>query len=66
MTIDELIYVMADPGFFNLEIYDLDAGAPVYSGPADEVPDDLTYEEIGSIDVPTQADWLTVNISTEE
>ena len=62
MTIEELIYVMADPSFFNLEIWGLESGIALYTGPADEVPEEFEYETIASIDSPTKADWLTINV----
>ena len=67
MTIYDLVYLFADACLTEMEIYDLHKGETVYRGTADEIPDELEYMEISSIDAICEgADHITVNIDTLE
>jgi len=67
MTIDELVDTLVDPSFQKVDLYSLSKDEVVFTGTADEIPQELLYEEIYSIDcIEKNSDVLTINIEGEE
>lgn len=62
MTVYEFVDWCIDAGLLTVEIYSLDKGDIVWTGPGDELPDEYADCEIGSFDVPSMADHITLNI----
>ncbi len=59
MTVYEFCQMCIEPSILNVEIFD---GEIVYSGPADEIPEEYEDVEVSSFDLPTTPDWITINI----
>ena len=61
MSIEELMAMCIEQSFCKVEIYDTDKGDIVWSGLADEIPEEYGEMAIESFDVPTDG-CLTFNI----
>ncbi len=55
MTIMELMEMCIDPSFCKVEIYDTNKDKTVWSGWADELPEEYGERMIESFDVPTDS-----------
>ena len=62
MTVYEFLYYCIDPGMLTVKVWSNAQGQTVWSGPGDEVPDDICDAELGSFDVPYEMDTITINI----
>lgn len=62
MTVYDFYNMCVDSGMLNVEIWDNDESAIIYSGPCEELPMDIEDEEVSSFDIPTRVDWITLNI----
>lgn len=62
MTVYDFIDLCIDCGLLTVEIYSCDAGDVVWTGPGDEVPEEYLYADLGSFDVPSKPDHITLNI----
>lgn len=62
MTVYDFLDYCIDPGLLTVEIYDCDSGNTVWVGHGDEIPEEFGYKDIGSFDVPSEADHITLNI----
>ncbi len=61
MTVQDILDLLTDGG--EIEIFSLDKGETVYKGDADEVPYNLAFSEVQSIDTFYKGDdHLTINI----
>lgn len=61
MTIAELMDMCIEPSLCKVEIYSADSEKVIWSGWADELPDEYGEMNIESFDVPTEG-CLTFNI----
>lgn len=61
MTVYDFIDLCIEPSFMIVELYSLESGT-VWTGYADEIPEEFLECEVGSYDVPTVKDHLTLNI----
>lgn len=61
-TVGDFLDYCCDAGLLIVHIYSLDANAFVWTGCGDEVPDEYMNAELGSWDVPSKADHITLNI----
>lgn len=61
MTIEELMNLCIEPSLCKVEIYSVDQNDTVWSGMADEIPDEYGELEVESFDVPTDG-CMTFNI----
>ena len=66
ITLSDLVSLMADPGFFNLSIYDVRAEEIIYTGLASDIPMEYTDLEVMSIDSPYDSPYICFNVETEE
>ena len=62
MTVYDFLDYCCDEGLLTVEIYSLEAGKILWTGDGDEVPAKYGFAELGSFDVPTKADTITLNI----
>lgn len=65
MSVYDFLNLCIDSSFLTVDIYDIDMGEVVYSGSADDIPDDYLYTDVSSWDVPTKPDKMTINVSME-
>lgn len=63
MTIRELLELFIDENFQKISVWDNEQEKIIFNGYLDDLPDDLEYEEISSIDnLDKKTDILTINI----
>lgn len=62
MTVYDFVDLCIEPSFMTVEIYSLDAGAVVWTGPGDEIPEEFLEREVCTYDVPTKECGITLNI----
>ena len=62
MTVFDFVDLCIEPSFMTVEIYSLDAGAVVWTGHGDDIPEEFLDCEVGSYDVPTKICGITLNI----
>ena len=63
MTIRELLELFIDENFQKISVWDNEQEKVIWSGYLYDLPDDLGYEEISSIDnLNRRTDVLTINI----
>lgn len=61
MTIEELMNLCIEPSLCKVEIYSIDQNRAIWSGFADDIPDEYGELEVESFDVPTDG-CMTFNI----
>lgn len=62
MTVGDFLFYCIDEGFLTVEIYSIKKGKTVWLGNGYNVPDEYLDAELGSWDVPSKADHITLNI----
>lgn len=63
MTIRELLELFIDENFQKISVWDNEQEKVIWNGYLYDLPDDLGYEEISSIDnLDRRTDVLTINI----
>lgn len=62
MDIQDFKFLLSESGLCTVHIFSLEKGEDVYFGNFDDIPEKFIYKEIGSIDAPTSAYELTINI----
>ena len=67
MVVNELCELFVDAGFQNVKIYDISKDSEiVFEGKADDIPQDLEYLDVHSIDNLEQNCVLGINIDSED
>jgi len=67
MTINDFNYLLVEPSFFHLQIWDCATEEVVYDGMAEDVPDKYIDCEISSVDCPVSDEgnaYVCINIDT--
>ena len=62
MTVGDFLSYCIDEGLLTVEIYSCEKCEVVWLGNGYDVPDHILDEELGSFDVPSKADHITLNI----
>lgn len=64
MNIDYLVSLFGDPGLQVIRIYDTATEKVLYYGEGDEIPEELLYLDVESLDCISK-DTLVINVDTE-
>lgn len=63
MTVRELLELFIDESSQEISVWDNEKEEVIWNGYLDEIPEDIEYEEVSSIDnLNTETEVLTVNI----
>jgi hypothetical protein len=62
MTVYDFLDLCIDKGMLTVELYSIDKGETVWEGYGDDIPEEYEYAELGSFDIPSKADRMTLNI----
>lgn len=62
MDIQDFKHLLTESGLCTVHIFSLEKGEDIYFGNFDDIPANFLPMEIGSIDAPTSAYELTINV----
>lgn len=65
MDVFAFLDMCIDTSLLTVTIYDVAVGENVYSGSAEEIPEEFQTAEVCSWDVPTKVGEVTLNIDSE-